>query len=47
MKGFFVFMILVALFLGAFIFYFVRHPSNTTMVRKGASWVILEQNLSK
>ncbi len=47
MKGFLIFFMITLVILGGFIWYFVNHPSHTTMVRNGANWVIMEQNASE
>ncbi len=47
MKGFFIFLSIVFLFLGVYIYYNVQHPTDTMMVRKGAQWTVLEHNMSK
>ena len=47
MKGFLVFFVITIGLLIGVITYELTHPSRTTMVRQGANWVILEQNVSE
>jgi len=47
MKGFFLFLGIIALLIGSYIYYNIEHPSNTMVVRHGLQWVTLEHNMSK
>ncbi len=47
MKNFLIFLGATILLLGAILAYHILNPSDTTYVRQGASWVVLEQNISK
>ncbi len=47
MKGFFIFFGIVLIFLGAYIYYNIQHPTDTMIVRQGLQWSVLEHNMSK
>ncbi len=47
MKGFLLFLGLIVLLIGSYIFYHIKHPSDTMIVRQGAYWTILDYNASK
>ncbi len=47
MKGFLMFFLTILVMMGGVIYYYIKHPSNTTMVRNGANWVLMEQNVSE
>ncbi|MCF6205943.1 MAG: hypothetical protein L3J47_03470 [Sulfurovum sp.] len=47
MKGFLVFLGITMLLMGAYIYYNIKHPQDTIIVRKGAYWITLDHNVSK
>ncbi len=47
MKNFLIFFAVILVIIAAFIWYYMQHPSDTTIVRQGANWVVLERNISQ
>jgi len=46
MKGFLIFLGVTMLLMGAYIYYNIKHPTDTMIVRSGAHWVIFEHNVT-
>jgi len=47
MKRFLIFLIFTFLIIGGFIYYNIKNPTDSMIVRQGAQWVILDHNESK
>jgi len=47
MKGFFIFLGIIALMIGSYIYYNIKHPSDTMIVRNGMHWNILKRDINK
>jgi len=47
MKGFLIFFLITMVLLGGFLFYKIKHPSDTMIVRTGAYWTIFKHDMNK
>jgi len=47
MKNFLIFLAISFLLIGGFIYYNIKNPTDTMIVRQGAYWNIFEHNITK
>ncbi len=47
MKGFLIFFAITILLMGGYIYYNIKHPTDTMIVRNGAYWTMFEHNVTK
>jgi len=46
MKGFLIFLAVTLFVMGGYIYYNIKHPTDTMIVRSGAYWTIFEHNIT-
>ena len=46
MKGFLIFFGITMLLMGAYLYYHIKNPTDTMIVRNGAYWTIFEHNVT-
>ena len=47
MKGFLIFFGITMLLMGGYLYYNIKHPTDTMIVRQGAYWVAFDHNVSE
>ncbi len=47
MKGFLIFLVVVFMLIGGYIYYGVTHPTKTQIIRNGANWIEVQRPVNR